>query len=218
MKKIFMIFAILFIAVTVNAQLFLGGEFGLQVKNDRTKTAGVSKLTNNIDSGRFMVAPTFGYYINDKLAVGLRTGVGVEFVVNKTNKTKDRANRVIWDIFPYVKYHVFTHKKFSIVLEGGLGFGGVHELAKHGKDKVVKGPSIFLVHVFNVAPVLEFKLADHWHLYTALHFLDLGYDIAITKPNPKVKTTQTRHDFRMIFDADDAWVLTNLTIGVYYKF
>jgi len=218
MKKFLLIFAILFIAVTLNAQWYLGGEFGLSVRNDRTKTAGVSELTNNTVSGSFMIAPNFGYYFNEKLAIGLRVGVGVpNFRIDGTKK-KDRMNVVGWNIFPYVKYHAFTHKKFSIVLEGGLGFGGEHILTKYDADKVKKGQSTFNIRVFNITPVLEFKLADHWHLYTALNFLDFGYDISIVKPDPKVKTTHTRHNFRMIFNADNVLSLTNLTIGVYYKF
>jgi len=218
MKKIFMIFAILFIAVTVNAQWYLGGEFGLQVRNDRLKLEDDKELSKNDVTGSFIVAPNFGYCISDKLAVGLRVGVGLpQFRISGT-KEKDHYNKVGWAFYPYVRYAVFTHKRFSVVLEGSLGVGGEHQISKVENEKPVKGSTTINVRVLNIAPVLDFKLTDHWYLYTALRFLEIGYDIGITKPNPDVKTVSTSHNFRFIVNADNVLSLTNLTIGAYYKF
>jgi len=220
MKKFFMIFAISFIAVTLNAQWFVGGQLGLGIQNEREKTEGVKDLDRNNVYGSFLFGPYFGYSINDKWSVGLDVAVGTQFsiVENSWSTDKIHFNRVIWEISPFAKYSAFTYKNFSLLFKGSIGVGGVHEFAKIGKEKTVKGETTIIVNVFDIAPILDFKLTDHWHLDAQLDFLNLGYGIGISKDDPDSKTKTTQHYFNCAFNSANVLSVQYLTIGAYYKF
>ncbi|MDR2972320.1 MAG: hypothetical protein LBU83_10385 [Bacteroidales bacterium] len=222
MKKIFMILAILFVAVTLNAQFFIGGEFKIDVEGNRAKLDADKNLQRNVTNFEFLLAPKFGYYFNDKLAVGLKLGLGPKCEFDNTNKdNKSTKTEFSWGIYPFVRYSVFTYKKFAIIMEGSIGFGGTHEFAKYGKEKQKNLPYTINIQVFNITPVLSFNLSDHWQLEAGLNFLDIGYGIDVRKSSTlsdkKYNSTETSHKFKFIVNSNTI-INTAFTIGASYKF
>jgi hypothetical protein len=79
------------------------------------------------------------------------------------------------------------------------------------------------VNVVNITPILGFKLTDHFQLETGLNFLNLGYSIGITTEkhttgDETFKTNGTTHHFNTVFNSFNILSISQLTIGVIYKF
>jgi len=219
--------AILFIASNLNAQWFLGGEIGLNVNN-----SAVNIVENNIDRTRnrtevgFLIAPKAGYYFNKKFALGLNLSVGSAFRIDASSPRSIKYKEYFanWGVFPFVKYTVFTYKKFHLVLEGRTGVGGRYSFYKIGEDKIEKGYNVLAIGVFNITPILGFNLNEHLLFEAGLNFLNIGYniDILIRETNNPftsyyVKNSIT-HDFNIGFNSSSILVLTQLKFGVVYKF
>jgi len=70
---------------------------------------------------------------------------------------------------------------------------------------------------------LGFNLTDRIQVEAGLHFLNLGYNIDMTKweeapHNYHPKTRSTKHDFNIGFNSSSILVVTQLQLGVIYKF
>jgi hypothetical protein len=224
MKKIIITLAIVFIAVNVNAQWFLAGSIGINVRNvDEKITWNNNDMTLKISEIGFLIAPKAGYYFNEKLALGLGFSVGPNFKKISDNDYKYKENSVNWRVFPFVRYSVFTYKKFSIILEGRTGVGGEHAFWKFGDEKKKRKLTTLAIGVINITPILGFNLTDHIQIEARLHFLNLGYNIDITKGDPTYdmdvrKINTTKHDFNIGFNSSSILTITQLQFGVIYKF
>jgi len=238
MKKIFILLAITVMAVNVNAQWFIGGKIGLNVKNSHTIMDENPNATISTTSTGFSIAPKGGYYFNEKFALGLGFSVGANFknVSNENDYpeyqiSKSQGITVPWRINPFVRYSVFTYKKFSLILEGSVGIGG--EQYKEDNThlynfKRYQKRNILGIGVLNITPILGFKLSDHFQLEAGLNFLNLGYNIDIINSLDKItnevgvessyKTKTINHDFNIGFNSSSILVVSQLTIGVIYKF
>jgi hypothetical protein len=223
MKKFFILLAITFLALNVNAQWFIAGSVGLDVRNvEQTITLDNGEYSfNNTEIG-FSIAPKTGYYFNDKFAVGLSLSVGPNFTIYADKDDKYRQYAVSWRVFPFVRYSVFTYKKFSIILEGRTGVGGDHYFWKLNDEKIEKEGTTLAIGILNVTPILGFNLTDRIQVEAGLHFLNLGYNIDITKreemPPYQPKARSTKHDFNIGFNSSSILVMTRLQFGVIYKF
>jgi long-subunit fatty acid transport protein len=220
MKKLFIIFAITFLAVTVNAQCYIGGQLGIGVHADRVKDKDNPDLLRNITSGNFTLAPKVGYYIKPKLAVGVGVFIGTTFDIDATNKkSKQTHTSIDWGIYPFVRYSVVTYKKFAFILEGNIGVGGKQSFTKNGTNKTEKGLYTTTIDVFNISPVLSYNFTDHLQLEINLDFLDVGYHISIaTDKEGTKKQTNTLHDFNIGFNSNKALIMSSFRIGFNYKF
>jgi len=237
MKKAYLILVIATIVVNANAQWFLGGNIGLHVSSIADTREG-AKLTPYQSSIGFSIAPKFGYYFNEKLAIGLDLGVGPAFAketkmypysdpwsgrqiqIERTYK----ETSVHWRFSPFIRYSVFNYKKFSLILEGSVGVAARHvsreyvnipEFILNPKEKY----SIISVGIFNVVPVLSYKLTDHLQLEAQLNFLNLGYNIDMSGFDGNGSgVTSLKHDFNIGINSRSVFVVSQLTVGAIYKF
>ena len=215
MKKTILILAIASIAVTLNAQWFLGGNVGFSTRTEQTIADSGTDYANKTIIG-FQIAPKAGYYFNEKFAFGLSLSIGGNFTLATNPNAPDHLSfSVPWKFSPFVRYHVYNYKKFSLILEGSTGVSGNHFKASQNTDfKDNIG-----INVINITPVLGYKLTDHFQLEAGLNFLSLGYNIYLNyageKPN---KTTHIAHDFNIGFNSANIISMGYLTIGAIYKF
>jgi len=222
MKKILITLTITLIAINVNAQWFMGGGTGLNIKDTKTTTDKIIE-TYETTIG-FSVAPKGGYYFNEKLALGLSFAVGANFVNAEPSRTsiiKDQSTSVRWRINPFIRYSIFTYKKFSIILEGSVGVG--EEYVKYARmyndGSNIEGKQLSIgIGVLNVAPILGYKLSDHFQLEAGLYFLNLGYNIDIITDKLTSKPGIINHDFNIGFNSSSILSVSGLTIGAIYKF
>ena len=241
MKKLLIILAITSIALTVNAQFFVGGQFGMgihseSVKSDKSRKP-VSLTTNtgkekgsdtDVSPCSIVFGPRLGYSINDKWAVGgdilfdigFWSRVRIEDIKDK-QKTKEvnSGTTFAWGIYPFARYTFFTYKIFSLGVEGNIGIGSTHEFtkSKNGKEKADKdtGPYEVNLQIFNIKPVMALRLKEHLFLEATLEILGFHYFIDVEPPqkDKNNKSTTTKHNFGLNFNN-----LTQATLGIVYKF
>jgi len=129
MKKIFMTLAAVAVAATMNAQVYLGGAFGLGFENklidkDGKDATGVS----------FAIKPEIGYNLNEKSSVGIVLGFGL---TNNTNQMLNRndsfgelvlGNRktdktaIQFEVAPYFRYKFVQFEKVDLFIDAMVGF------------------------------------------------------------------------------------------------
>jgi hypothetical protein len=229
MKKFFIILAIAFIAINLNAQWFLGGDIDFNV---RTSGAKKGKLMPDESLIGFNIAPKFGYYFNEKVAFGLGLSVGPYFIDGTETVTyydywgpsvlhrKYSAIAVQFGLAPFFRYSIFSYKKFSLMLEGKIGVSGLYlEKTYENSPRVDYKSFIIGVGVFNMTPVLGYKLTDHIQLEAGLNFFNIGYNIDFfLEGRENFESTYVKHDFNIGFNASSIFVVSQLNIGMIYKF
>jgi len=200
----------------------------MKKKFGRIKTTKFNKVG-------FLIAPKVGYYFNEKLAVGCIIAIGPDFIKasgkDLTRENKYRTYSVNWSVSPFVRYSVFTYKKFFVALEGRTGVGGSHSFWKYENLKTKKGFTTIAIGVINITPVLGFNLTDHLQIEAGLHFLNVGYNIDIVKGKEyhvsyseseivigERKRNATTHDVNIGFNSSSILVVSQLKFGVIYKF
>ncbi|MEO3496744.1 hypothetical protein ABG839_23875, partial [Phocaeicola vulgatus] len=96
MKKIVLSVIVALIAITANAQVYVGGTFG--VGSDKVETEGTE-----VKNTTFKILPEVGYELNEDWSVG--TVVGYEYNLNSAthivrNKFKTLSNNILPSILP----------------------------------------------------------------------------------------------------------------------
>jgi len=224
MKNFFLIlFALIVMAIQANAQWFLGGDIGLNVSNlkeNREYELSEENLNINNTEVGFNITPRFCYYFNTKFAIGMSVSAGANFRINEINNTKYQTFSFNWGAFPFVRYSVFTYKKFSVILQGSTGAGGYQEFWK--LDNLISENAFnrIAIRVINITPLLGFNLTDRLQMEAGLNFLSLGYhiDIASGVAYDSSKVDYTKHDFNIGFKSSSVLSLSQLHFGVLYKF
>jgi len=226
MKKILILFAISTIAFSANAQFFIGGQFDLNAKSDRTKIYK-AKTVSSVTDFSFTIGPRLGYCINEKWAVGADISLGPSWNIETYFENDDKKNKATeteitfkWSINPFVRYTIYTKDWFSVGVEGSIGVGCTHsswsDKYKGNKEDNDKDKRAYVVNlqVFNIKPVMAFRLKEHIFLAASIDFLGFGYNIDI-EPYQKLKneSTKTSHDFRLNITNGEM-----LKLGIVYQF
>lgn len=106
MKKFLMTIVAAVAAISVNAQVYLGGSVGFQV----TSHDGNSTTAWN-------VTPEVGYTLSDDLAIGIALGYG--------EAGKDATKVKTLGVNPYLRYNFLKFDHVNIFFDGGFGFANV---------------------------------------------------------------------------------------------
>ena len=107
MKKIFAIAVVAMMAITVNAQTWLGGSFSFDWA--KSKIDGAKATT------AWEVAPEIGYNLDDNWAVAIKLGVA--------SAKKGDADAVTgFLVNPYARYTFCQMDKLSFFVDGGLSY------------------------------------------------------------------------------------------------
>ena len=205
MKKLFITLALAAATfVGANAQLFVGGDLGVQVQ----ATKQDDKVKDDVNWG-FSIDPKIGYELSDKLSAGAYISSGYTSTEDKILDTKSSAFN--WGILPFVRYNVINFGKFGIAAEATVGVAGVHY------DNGNNNPSDITLGI-NVAPYLTYAYDEHWEFEAGLSFLSLGYNFTSHNPDQSgVENTYT-HNFGLGVDLDNIATLGAIRIGAIYKF
>ena len=128
MKKFFMTLAAIAVAATMNAQVYLGGTFGLDFENKL-----VDKDGNDATGVSFEIKPEIGYNLSEKSSVGIVLGFGV---TNNSNKMvgddsfgsllaggqKTEKSAIRFQIAPYYRYKFVQFDKVDLFFDAQVGF------------------------------------------------------------------------------------------------
>lgn len=204
MKKIVLTMVAACAALTMNAQMYVGGSLGFSSDTDKKNPAAEKTVTI------FNLNPEFGMALDEKMGVGIQLGFGLENKKTEdktaTPVTSTKTNATTIQIKPYLRYQVLTFGKANIFVDGGVDFG-------MKKEKDMK-PSMDL-GLF-VTPGFAFNINETWSIVAKMNdMFAFGYhkdavaDVAGAPDAPSsIKAGLSTGGFN----------LGDLTFGVYYNF
>ena len=148
MKKILMTIAAAFVAVSMNAQIYVGGSVGMaSVKNGNADAETLFKLI-----------PEVGYNLNDEFAVGVAFGYQ-KGTANMIGEGFNNGKQEIFQINPYVRYTFIKSNLVNVFVDGGVDFSS-HKDAGTGLN-------------FGLKPGVAVNLSENLSFVT--HFGFVGY-------------------------------------------
>lgn len=114
MKKVFMTLAVVFMAMAANAQVWMGGSFGLTSEKETNASTPVIN---------YSIAPEVGFPIAEKfdLAVGLRYA-GYSWI-HKQDNLKYGATSSSIAVQPFLRYKAINCGKVGFFIDGGFEYG-----------------------------------------------------------------------------------------------
>jgi outer membrane protein len=194
----------------INAQVFVGGNTGLERSGGKTDNGTV---TNDKPSElSFNISPLAGYFLSDKLAAG--AALNLSFTREKSPGTVESiTNESTVGINPFLRYYALTWNDFSVFGQGNMGFSFTRETDKVGGTST-DGPKTTRFYV-NIMPGLAYNVSDHFSLETSINVVKFGYSHATEKSGSiKNKTSE----FGIGAGLDDIIKPGDITIGAIYKF
>lgn len=102
-----MVMAAALLAVSANAQVYVGGNLGVASVDDETT---------------YKVLPEIGYSLNDKWAIGTVVGWGKGTSMMDIEKGYEEALIGTFEVDPYVRYTVLNTKYVNVFCDGALGY------------------------------------------------------------------------------------------------
>lgn len=126
MKKSLLTTVFLVVVISVKAQLWLGGNVGIQTN---TQSIEMGRFSTNQNIDNFTFAPEVGYEFSNGLGVGMKFGFlheeGVDIPSENINEQSTGTGNTIY-ANPFMRYSFAKIDKFSAFIEFGLGFGTTH--------------------------------------------------------------------------------------------
>lgn len=141
MKRIVLLLFLVLGAMSMQAQVYVGGTFGFWYNDDITE-----KTT-------FSISPEVGYHLNRKWAIGVSLGLAQEKV--------DEAKSTGFLIAPYARFSFYDQGIVRLFVDGGFGYSTV----SHEDSENTNGFEI------GFKPGLAIKLNDHFSLIGKYGFL-----------------------------------------------
>lgn len=198
----------------VNAQLFVGGNFGFSSSGGSNKVGNTTVDAPSIRN--FSLSPMVGYYLTPKMAVGVKLNLSTgKAVTPGTPETVDKTNS--FGVAPFVRYHAISFNKFSVYAQGGIGISFASSKTTVGNTST-NGPKTTSFG-FGVSPGISYELNEHFSLETSINILSLNYSFSTTKEGSGATETVTkRSNFNLGAGLDNVINVGAITIGAIYKF
>lgn len=216
-----MTLATAFVAVSMNAQYYVGGTAGFTSQKDNSTTANIETTRNDLT-----IAPEFGMALDDKMSVGIVlsyesesfedkwTGVGADPVAKRRKPTTTTIA-----LRPYVRYQLLTVGKFNVFADGGIDFSmeKTSEAGfKPGTTDTYDTKAGMNLGLF-VQPGVSFKINDQWTLVTKFDdMFTLGYNKSKVADLTGAPDPDTEFNFGA--KTNTLFRLDNLRFGVFYNF
>lgn len=150
MKKLFSLIAVAFVAMSVNAQVYVGGSLGINAWSSQKNAGDRSETT-------FTILPEVGYNLNDEWAVGTVIG----YVSDKWTGVNGISESA-FTFNPYARYTYLKAGKVSLFVDGGVDFTTA---SKADWNELAIG----------LKPGLAVSLSDNISFVSHLGFI--GYDV-----------------------------------------
>ena len=190
-----MTIAAAFVAVSMSAQVYLGGNIGF---NTSTNKGADTKTT------QFTIAPEVGMALDDKFGVGIVIDFGYDKTKHDVAGTE--TNTTEFGLKPYLRYQALTFGKANIFVDGGVGFN----ISKTKDMKAGMGLGLF------VTPGIAYNISDKWSIVAKLNdMFGLGYRKSAIADVPGASDAPSRFGLDL---STGGFNVGNLTFGVFYNF
>lgn len=190
MKKLLVIVSLVFVGMAANAQVYMGGSFNFS--GNQVKDVDGNLKTTDLTISLF---PEIGYYLTDKVDIGLDLGIGS--TINKNHSSDVKTTTTNWLFSPYIR--------FSVIQAGDFEFIGK-------ASAYVEGNKNYTSFGVQLVPIVVYNLNDHIAMHANLNFLSIGSSYS------KVKDGNSTTSFNMGFNANNLATIGTLTIGFIFKF
>lgn len=196
--------------VSLNAQLFVGGNFGLNTSGGITDDG--TTTTDKPSTINFNFSPRVGKFLSEKLAAG----VALNFSLSKTKtpgaiENIDKTSTI--GLSPFLRYYALKWNKFSVFGQVNIGFSYSKSTTKVG-GTLTDGPITTNLYL-NVVPGLAYDLSDKLSLEISINVVNFGFSQSTIKNGPAKNTTST---FGMGAGLDNIVSSGAISVGAIYKF
>lgn len=130
-KNAALLFTLLVAGWSLNAQIFVGGGFGLESTTSSSTTGSTTtELGKNFS---YDFSPEVGYFLSENLALGLGFSIGNDKTTTPiTTTTNSEYSVTDWSIRPFARYYAMKSGSFSVFGEGALNIGGTSSQTTSG--------------------------------------------------------------------------------------
>jgi hypothetical protein len=163
---------------TQKGYLMVGGNFG----GFTYTSSGQENKSYN-----FNISPSIGYYVADRLAVGVLISVGVSGVKSADGETTTASN---YGLSPFIRYYLGDDERDKYFVQGAFNGGGIKQTGQDLTSYIGYGLGLGYNHFFVKAVALEIGLGyDYLHPSTGHDQNNIGVNLGllIFLPTRKVK-------------------------------
>ena len=171
-----MTFALAAFAFAANAQFVLGGNVGIFHDNSHSDDYNAGNTTTKIT-----IMPKIGYWLNDKMQVGMQFGWGLDYNRNylggddKYGSSSDA--RLMFA--PYFRYNVANWKKFTVFCEGQANLSLDLESSSYdkGSDRTTDHNDASTSFGLRVVPGMNYAFNSHFSMDLYINLLSAYWDM-----------------------------------------
>ena len=209
-NRIILIVIFVLFPFILNAQVFLGGNFGLNISGGNIDNGTIT--TDKPSTVSFNISPMVGKFLSEKVAVGAL----VDFTYSQTNNNGTpeviNSNSSI-GITPFLRYYALRMDKFSVFGQGNVGFSYSGSMSKVNGTST-DGPKTTALSL-TVMPGLAYDLTSKLSLETNLNFLNFGLNYSVAKSGVDKNRTAS---FGVGAGLSNIVTVGTISIGAIYKF
>ena len=168
------------------AQLYVGGNLGFNTLST-SSTVGTT-TTKGGSSSSLTLSPEVGYFLSNKLAVGLAVSfISRSFTTPITPTSSSVDLNTNFMINPYARYFFYKSGSFSAFAEGSVGYGSMMSETTVGSN-TTKNPSTLIISV-GITPGIAYDLSDKFSLIAKLG--NVGFQSSKKTTTNTIETTTT---------------------------
>jgi hypothetical protein len=209
-SKISLILFASLISLGINAQTFVGGNFGLNVTHSVTDNSQTNPPSNN--TFQFNITPFAGKFLSEKFAVG--GAFNFSYLIDKESSSIDtKSTNTKIGIGPFIRYYPLKWNKLSVFCQGNLGVN-LSFISDNVGGTETNNPKTTQIYL-NCFPGISYDISDRISLETSLNFAKLGMSYDITKNGT---STFTNYNFGFGGALNNIITPGAVTIGAIIKF
>ena len=215
-------------ALSINAQVFVGGNLGVNYGGGKATFGSQSEDLPSTFS--FSLVPKVGFYVNDDIAIGVQAGIMSSSTTQTFNGTDYAESLFGWTISGFGRLNMIEAGNLSLLIEGTLGITGATPKFKSG-GQTNDGDPITIFGI-GIAPILSYSFTSALSVEMSCDFLRLGFNSLTVKDadDSNYKTTvnafglgvnsfPTFDILESVFIDDFNPLRTSpITVGVIFKF
>ena len=196
-------------SANASAQSYVGGSFSVKGNSARTSARTMAVTTN---TSSLNLAPDLGWFLGERLAVGVRPWIGFDNASQDGIDTKTFS----FGLNPYARYRVLDHGGFGLWAEADpvLGFSNSRN---ETREHVWVSTTRTTTYGLEIMPVLTYRLNRHISLESRLNLLSLSL-----LGNHIVSSDGLEQNISSgglaVTSKDIAGALGDITIGFVYNF
>jgi len=195
-----------FFCISLNAQVFIGGNFGFNTSNHKT---GDGNKTSNYSLN---LSPNIGKFLSEKFAIGAALDISLSGNTTGVNPENTSKSYSLGGSL-FLRYYAIKWDKFSVFGQGNIGLALSNSRTKVD-GSTTDGPKTTELYL-SVYPGLSYDISDKLSLQTSLNILSLGYNYTTTKIG---SNTGNSSNFNIGAGLSNIVSISAITIGAIYKF